>query len=143
MHRYLTCCGLFCGACSSMLLHEKNEGDAGLADFNCEYEEEPCAGCASGCNQDCEYILCCKAHEADTCAFCSEFPCKLIQNFSKDEWPHHIEVLDNLSRMKDIGVEAWIEEQKQRWSCPNCGARTHWYQSTCRNCKTSWKPRYV
>ncbi|HNX37457.1 MAG TPA: DUF3795 domain-containing protein [Candidatus Cloacimonadota bacterium] len=143
MHKYLTCCGLFCGACTSMLLHEKNEGDPALKDFSCEYKEEPCPGCGSGCVPDCEFNSCCKAHGVVTCAFCPDYPCARIRNFSVDEWPHHIDVLENLSRMKEIGIEAWIEEQKKCWTCPDCGARTHWYQSKCRDCGASWEPKYV
>lgn len=141
MQKYLSCCGLYCGACSSMMLQEKAEGDPSVANFQYEYAEEPC----EGCSQDslCQIVTCCEIHDVVTCAFCVEFPCEGIRNFSRDEWPHHKEVLDNLTRMRQIGIEAWLEEMRKTWSCPRCGARTHWYQSKCPACEASWDPKYV
>lgn len=142
MRKYLTKCGLYCGACSSMLLHDKALGDESLAMLELEYQDEPCAGCASGVNPDCEFIHCNREHGSECCAFCAEFPCAMITKFAHDEWAHHIDVIDNLHRIKEIGMDAWLEEQKQQWSCPQCGTRTHWYQKVCHQCGATWKCRY-
>ncbi len=142
MRKNLSQCGLYCGACSSMLLHDKSMGDVDLTDFEVEYEESPCAGCASGANSTCEFIICNQEHGTECCAFCNEFPCEMIVKFSADEWAHHVDVLDNLKRIKEIGIDAWLGEQKKQWSCATCGSRTHWYQSKCRHCGSTWQCRY-
>jgi hypothetical protein len=54
---------------------------------------------------------------------------------SEEEWPHHADVLKNLNRMREIGVSAWLMEQKDLWKCPNCQDRTFWYQERCTKCK--------
>ena len=142
MRKNLTKCGLYCGACSSMLLYDKSMGDKDLVDYELDYEDSPCAGCASGANPNCEFILCNLAHGTECCAFCEEFPCDMISKFSRDEWAHHIDVLDNLKRIREIGTDAWLREQEKQWSCPSCGSRTHWYQSKCTHCGTTWSCRY-
>lgn len=141
MSNYLACCGLYCGACSSLLLKEKAEGNPDLSDFCCDYEEEPCSGCGS--NGDCEFIRCCREHQVSNCAFCPEFPCAMITAFADEEWPHHKDVLDNLKRLREIGTEAWLAEQGKKWTCTSCGARIHWYQAQCRRCDNSWIAHYM
>lgn len=133
MHPYAPACGLYCGACSSMLLHERESGAADAANYIHEYNDGPCPGCVGGA-QECEFIRCARAKGVSGCAACDEFPCSMITKFSKDEWPHHIEVIDNLKRISEIGEEAWLDEQADRWSCPDCGARIHWYQKVCTLC---------
>ncbi len=142
MKKYITRCGLYCGACSSMLLYELQQGEPDAGHFVREYEESPCAGCGAGSVPDCEFIRCCDQHEIECCAFCPEFPCEMIKKFSRDEWAHHIDVVDNLARIKEIGAEAWWEEQRRQWSCPGCGKRTHWYQSKCPVCGAEWEAHY-
>lgn len=133
MHPYAPACGLYCGACSSMLLHEKESGLSHAAHYIHEYNEGPCPGCVNGA-QECEFIRCAREKGVSGCAACPDFPCVMILKFSKDEWPHHIEVIDNLKRIREIGEEAWLSEQAERWSCPDCGGRTHWYQKACTIC---------
>jgi len=142
MNRYVTCCGLYCGACVSIFLQEKAEGNASLEKFSWEYEEELCPGCAAGENNHCEITACCIEHNVQICAFCPEFPCSVIRDFSRDEWPHHKEVLENLQRIKEVGIDQWLSEQKDKWSCPACQARNHWYQNKCYNCGAEWEARY-
>lgn len=142
MGQYVTACGLYCGACSSMLMYEKQNGVSDAAHFICEFNEEPCSGCGRDERTDCEFIRCCREHGVELCAFCAEFPCEMITNFSRDEWPHHIDAVNNLSRIREAGIEAWLAEQHRLWSCPGCGGRTHWYQKKCHTCGTGWDPRY-
>jgi len=125
-----------------MLLHEMQQGVESASHFVCEYDESACSGCGSDCVADCEFIRCCQDHGVQSCGLCPEFPCPQIVKFSGDEWPHHIDVLDNLHRIKEIGIAAWLLEQKAQWSCPSCGKRTHWYQKSCRVCGAQWQARY-
>jgi len=142
MHQYFTCCGLYCGACSSMLTLERNQGAPDAAHFVCDYEESPCPGCKGGETQDCEFIRCCQEHDVSCCAYCNDFPCEMLKRFSVDEWVHHRDVIANHTRIKEIGIEAWLLEQSKQWTCPSCGARTHWYKTSCPLCKTEWQARY-
>jgi len=140
MMKYLAYCGLYCGACSSIMAYEKSKGDLNVS---LETDDDsPCTGCRSAEQCDCEFAVCNIAHESESCGFCPEFPCAKIIEFNNTEWPHHYVVLENLARMKEIGLDAWLEEQKKLWSCKTCGARTHWYQSKCSVCGETWEPRF-
>jgi predicted amidophosphoribosyltransferase len=54
---------------------------------------------------------------------------------------HHAEVLDNLRRMKEEGVKAWIEAEEKRWLCPQCKDPVEWYARSCFHCGTEQQRR--
>ncbi len=136
MQKKVALCGLYCGACSSMILREKLDGTPKLEHLHTYENEEPCSGCGSENLQSCEFVQCNLAHGTQSCAFCPEFPCPMILTFKDDEWVHHKTVIDSLERIKEIGLEAWETEQQEYWKCKSCGARTQWYQRACGVCNT-------
>ncbi|MDZ4121563.1 MAG: DUF3795 domain-containing protein [Candidatus Cloacimonadaceae bacterium] len=134
MEKYSTYCGLYCGACSSMIIYEKQNGDASVSSTPLPEGETPCSGCNHDPGNTCEIVQCNFAHGTQCCGFCPEFPCATIQHFNDTEWPHHADVIENLRRIKEIGMQEWLQEQSLLWSCPECHTRTHWYQKNCQNC---------
>jgi rubrerythrin len=47
---------------------------------------------------------------------------------------HHAEVLDNIRRQREVGIDSWLREQGERWRCPACGCGTNWYAGKCPKC---------
>jgi hypothetical protein len=107
-------CGLFCGAC-------------GATD---------CDWCHSDKIDDwvarCKFRTCAGEKELEFCCFCPDYPCKELQDFMNDKWPHHWTIKDNLEYIRQNGVEKWLEQQKEEWTCNNCSAETFWYQRECQ-----------
>jgi len=108
-------CGLFCGACGA----------------------QNCDGCQSS-NVDeyvsnCKFRTCTKERNLDFCCFCEDYPCKELNEFMNDKWPHHWTMEPNLAFIRDHGVDDWLKTQKQEWSCKSCDAEIMWYQKKC-NC---------
>jgi hypothetical protein len=136
MKKYATYCGLYCGACIGRILSEQKEGDSTSLHLKNEDNDTPCSGCGSSELSDCEFVQCNKNHGTECCAFCPEFPCSLLIKFL-DEWEHHKDVIDNLRRIKEIGMENWLKEQKEIWKCRSCGSRTKWYQKRCSVCNSN------
>lgn len=68
------------------------------------------------------------------CAQCVVFPCRELVDFNNDGLPHHGEVLTNIRRQQDIGIDVWIAEQAERWRCPHCGCAIDWYARQCSGC---------
>jgi len=135
MKRYYAFCGLYCGACWSMIAYEKTQGEASALRVKLDDDEPCCTGCDSEQQKTCEFVVCNKNHSTESCAFCPDYPCVRITAFSHEEWEHHQVVLTNLNRIREIGMETWLAEQKDYWKCPSCGSRTKWYQKQCTNCK--------
>jgi hypothetical protein len=138
----LAYCGLFCGACSFRLTVDENERAHVLSlpsryDKAKEAELEACPGCRSEPAVDgadpCEIRSCARAHGLEHCGACAEFPCTVISGFASDGVPHHGQTLDNLRRVRDVGVPAWLAEQEAHWTCA-CGAKRSWYIDKCPRC---------
>lgn len=142
-------CGLYCGACVIYrALHDNNQTriEEFLPDISSRLgatnDNLQCDGCLSGGRltkycQHCAIRLCSIDKPGVTrCSDCPDFPCPLVTDFNNDGMRHHAEVLDNLQRMREIGVTAWLTEQEERWRCSHCGAPVEWYARPCFQCGT-------
>lgn len=110
-------CGLYCGVCSDLVLDGVCHG------CGCD-----CGQCAAGPHRRaCDIYRCCVTErELETCAQCDGFPpvvvlqdncCTRIIQFAYDPiWRTHLPVLENLRRIRRIGVEAWLDEQEAYWA---------------------------
>jgi hypothetical protein len=139
--RYDTYCGLYCGACPVGKANEAEDGIL-LAGLAREWGREPgdlrCGGCKSDVTAvfctDCRIRLCASERGLEFCHQCDDFPCGVLAGFRNDNAPHHSVVLRNLSRMKELGIEQWLEEEARRWSCGSCGEVFGWYSDECSRC---------
>ncbi|MBN2383365.1 DUF3795 domain-containing protein [bacterium] len=136
--RYDTVCGLYCGACKAVMANQTGTVEALAQEWEIKPAELVCHGCktetiAAFC-QDCTFRECVNNKGLEYCFQCSEFPCDELVQFRNDKAPHHSVVLHNSKRMRDMGVPRWLEEQRIRWSCPECGTSFSWYDQTCSTC---------
>jgi len=58
----------------------------------------------------CAIRKCAQTKGVDVCPFCHEYPCSRILGLAKG----YVTMLADATRMKDIGIEAWIVEQEER-----------------------------
>jgi hypothetical protein len=66
-----------------------------------------CPGCAGGGNPDCAVRQCCKQKPYSTCAECAEMDtCEKLQRV--------VGSLENLKRIRALGVDNWAEEMQKR-----------------------------
>jgi len=92
------CCGLYCGLCN------KYQSKA----------PSRCIGCRLGEQHSwCSIWKCCvEKHGFENCAECSEiFNCTIYLRRKVVEW---IPAADNLRQIKDVGLETWLKEQRER-----------------------------
>lgn len=139
--KLLGACGLYCGACyhyrasfytSERLSQEAARRRRDLQGFTCQ-------GCRSdklyihaGCSQ-CEIRFCTDERDIPHCGLCPEFPCGRMKAFQSDGRVHHRDILSQLESLCLIGVDQWLVEQAQRWTC-ECGESYNWYEETCSQC---------
>ncbi len=122
-------CGVFCGACPSF-----NRGTClGCASENCEQKRTSKWGC--------RIRKCCyEEKRLDFCGYCAQFPCdqlkkKLINPHpGETKFNYRHEVPENMTKLKELGVEDYLAYQEQRWSCPSCGGRVLFYEYACGEC---------
>ena len=121
-------CGMNCQVCYKHCDHKK-----------------PCAGCL---NQDqgkpthcraCKMKDCVQARGCSYCFECPEYPCRQIRNLEKSYHTRYAASLTENSRIvKEQGLEAFLEQQKERYECPECGGVISLHDRECSECRTSF-----
>jgi len=136
--RYDTYCGLYCGACDTMLANENGTVTSLARSWKREPEDLICYGCKSSrvakwCEK-CGIRVCAIEKHVENCGDCTDFPCPRLQQFATDRSPHHHAVIENSKEAKRTGIQGWLEQQRVRWTCPQCGTRFSWYKRKCATC---------
>jgi len=134
-------CGLYCGACPHFLATENGTLETFAAEKGMTPDEALCHGCKSDHLRvnawcaSCTYKACAREKGFDFCYECADYPCEGLVGFINDQdWPYHILVPENMERIQQDGLSAWLEAQDARWRCEVCGTKHSWYGGTCETC---------
>jgi hypothetical protein len=137
-YRFDAPCGLYCGACGTILADMRGTREELAREWEMEPGQLVCHGCRTGTVAvfcaTCGFRACAAEKGIDNCSRCDDFPCDELVRFRNDKAPHHSVVLTNLRRIREVGVDRWLEEQRVRWSCPGCGEPFSWYDTKCGSC---------
>lgn len=133
-HRLVGYCGLYCGLCShrnripqrARLLHDslKEEGWSSWYKYDDSISEAfpvfwdfldglvkmDCTCRTGGGPPDCKIRACAKDRGVDVCPFCSDYPCRLIEELAE----HYVSAIQDGRRMRKIGLKEWVGEQEER-----------------------------
>lgn len=137
-------CGLYCGVCSIYIAHRDDNLKFKqiilpvYKAFAKGVEDIQCTGCLSDgvvfpvC-QACPIKKCTKNKEIEGCHQCDEFPCKFVQNFPIPVAKKVI--LRAIPTRREFGTEVWVEQEEERYHCPECGNPLFRGAKRCNKCK--------
>ena len=81
-----------------------------------EPEAIVCGGCRGSLDRhwspDCGMMLCARRRGHDYCFQCRDFACEKLGVFAGDGMDHHRRAVENMKRIRKMGLEAWLEEQR-------------------------------
>ena len=109
------------------MTNESEIWDISICGLNCAkcdifVESKECQGCRGSLDRhwspDCQFLPCATKKGHQYCFECDDFPCDRLQAFASDGWAHHKRAVENLKRMKEIGIAGWIAEQEKCEFCP-------------------------
>ena len=122
-------CGLDCSLCNEALKSEK-----------------PCAGCTGPdenkpefCSSRCSIINCDKLKENQYrfCSECIDYPCE----YSKEREGRYMSQyvmkespLTNLNDIGSLGMDGFLEKQRQKWTCKDCTGTICVHTGICNLC---------
>ena len=56
------------------------------------------------------------------CYECADFPCERLKRLDlRYRTKYHLSMIDNLRFIRDQGMEAFLRNQENRWTCEKCG----------------------
>jgi len=140
LKRLVSHCGLYCGACRPYLMLKK-----GLLERR--GYKVGCKGCWVQ-NKNCAFIMkkCprLRKKKIDFCFECDRFPCDILKPLdTRYRKNYGVSLIKNLERMREIGVEKWVEEQQQFYKCRKCGGEICVHDDECFDCGNHYNPNKI
>jgi len=124
-------CGMNCGICSGYLAFKHNVKDKAIRMpycIGCRPRHKKCAFLKKGC----DLLL---NGQLEYCYQCDDFPCKRLCHLdTRYQTLFRMSMVENLEYIKDNGIEKFLEEEEERWKCPQCGATICCHNGICFNC---------
>jgi hypothetical protein len=119
-------CGMNCSICRGYL-REKNKC------LGCrEIDENKPISRAKCTIKNCIEL---KNNNLKFCYKCKKFPCKRMKNLDKRyRTKYHMSMIENLENINKFGIRKFIENEKTRWKCSNCGSIICVHNGKCSNC---------
>ena len=118
-------CGMYCGGCRQFLEREKGfkKGCEGcrVRHKNCAFIRRDCLPIRDG-----TFLFCFE---------CGHFPCDNLKRMEKKyNEKYGVSWVKNLERIRQVGPDAWLAEQHEAWTCPECGGRLCLHDAKCYDC---------
>jgi hypothetical protein len=125
-------CGMNCGLCMCFLR-----------------DKDTCPGCRAGeegaraksvlgCSiRNCETV---RSSESGFCGDCAKLPCPRLKRLDvRYREKYRMSMLANLRSIRDHGVAAFVEAERERWACPQCGGLQCVHTPQCMYCGHPWR----
>lgn len=128
----ITPCGMNCGIC--MVYLRKKERCPG-----CRGDDAGKKVTVLRCFiKNCETV---RTNESGFCYECAEYPCKKLKHLDKRyRTKYSMSMIENLENIRENGLAAFIEGEKEKWRCPKCGGVICCHRGYCYECgeRASW-----
>ncbi len=122
-----------CAICSRYLAAKHDVKHAGIRIpycSGCRPQDKKCAFLKKRCS----LLL---NGKVTSCHECREFPCeKLLHIDKRYQTFFHMSMIDNLKYIKENGVKRFLNNEKAKWRCPECGDIICCHNGICFNCGT-------
>lgn len=129
MHkRMVAICGMNCTVCYKHLITKKHAKKCN----GCKCEDETLP---EHCRK-CKIKDCAKNKNLDYCFACEEYPCTRIKNLDKSyKQRYKTSLIENGVFINENGIEAFLKEEKKKWTCSNCGGIISLHDRLCSKCQ--------
>lgn len=104
-------------------------------------KKKPCQGCRAadesqpGHCRVCKIKICAGEHGMAFCSDCPDFPCAVIKRLDRSYRQRYaVSLVENARRREEVGMEAFLKEEKARWICAACGGVVSLHDRVCAVC---------
>lgn len=109
-------CGMNCGTCVSFFGYTMAGKKRMHTCMGCRPRKSLCAFIKKGCK------LIAEKKPVEFCFECSDFACEnIVKIDTVYRKKYGMSLIENLNYIKEKGMDAFLEKEKQIRTCPNCG----------------------
>jgi hypothetical protein len=123
-------CGMDCGICSHYLAYSHH--------FPKRKGIQQCIGCrernklCAFIKRDCEFL---KKNKINFCFECQTFPCQNLKRMDKKYTDRYgMSFVENLLSIRENGLNRFIQKQKRKYRCSQCGDTICIHNNKCYTC---------
>jgi hypothetical protein len=124
-------CGMNCGVCSAYLSLKNDLRRRGIMRMycpGCRPRGKNCAFMKKACEKLGKGLV-------QFCYACADFPCRRLKTLDRRYRTfYHLSMIENLIFIKENGMEKFLEKEKEKWQCPECGATICCHNGICYAC---------
>ena len=127
----IACCGMNCRLCRA------NRRDRNACP-GCRGDDSLKTKTRVMCRiKTCEKIV---RGEARYCFSCDSFPCDRLHHLDKRyRTKYGMSMIENLRNIQKLGIRHFIENEKRKWTCPECGEMICVHEPQCLSCGRRWR----
>ena len=133
MENLVAACGINCAICIGHLrkkntcpgCNERGESKKAKSRENCKLKN-------------------CEKHEGTESIFCIDcgdtFPCKRMKHLEKRyTTKYDVSPIENMRMIKDEGMNAFLQNEEEKWKCAHCGAVLSMHRDICIECGETYR----
>jgi hypothetical protein len=122
-------CGMNCGICLAFLRDKRKCPGCRGEDLN---KASSCIHCFI---KNCGTVT---TNQSNFCYECPEYPCKRLKQLDKRyRTKYGMSMLENLEKIKRMGIRAFVVNEEMRWRCPVCHGLICVHRGYCLRCGKS------
>jgi len=124
-------CGMNCALCSSYLSMKNDLRKTGIMKTYCDGCRPRGKNCAF-MKKSCELL---GEGKVQFCFECEDFPCRRLKALNKRySAKYHMSMIENLTYIRDRGMEKFLKSEEKKWKCPDCGQVICCHNGICYSC---------
>ena len=113
-----------------------------------EREKNACPGCRGDDSVKAKTRVTCRIKNCQNivqgrvryCFSCDSFPCADLNHLDKRyRTTYGMSMIENLENIRQFGMRHFIQDEKARWACPECGAILCVHKPRCVSCEHRWR----
>ncbi len=125
-------CGMNCALCSNFLSMKYDLRKTGVMKAYCNGCRPRGKNCAF-MKRSCDLI---GEGKIAFCYDCKDFPCGRLKRLdNRYSTKYHMSMIENLTFIKEKGMEKFLEKEAKKWKCPECGGVVCCHNGVCYSCE--------
>ncbi|MHC9543328.1 MAG: DUF3795 domain-containing protein [Vulcanimicrobiota bacterium] len=119
-------CGMNCSICTAYLRKKNKCSGCREPDLNIPVTRARCK------IKNCEFF---HKSKAEYCSECEKFPCDSLKHLDKRyRTKYSMSMIENLGNIENLGIKEFVENEKERWRCSDCGGTICVHKGCCSVC---------